>query len=361
VKVKGCFVGVVLFLASFCSIAFSQPGRYREAIELGVGWFLNNQNIGFLYYQYNTATKTYLARSHSLRELASLWAFAKTANFLNDQKLKAVSREGFAYFERFIRYDGRGDFYFLNITPESIKLAYSAFMILTLLEINHEKKDFYLKRFAKGIISMQNPDGSLRTLFYSDKQTGVNYYPGEALFALMSLYEYEKDQRYLAVARKAFDYYVRYWRKNKSFPFIPWQTRAYCKLYYATGREEIADFVFEMSDYFISQHLAPDNRDAFKFPRGISTAVYLEGINAAWKLAEIRNDSGRLERYNSFIRQGMDFVLSLQIKNSDDEKTIGGFLSSPRSTKLRVDNNQHALMALMEACESGVLEPEGCK
>jgi len=142
---------------------------------------LNNQDESFLYYQYDAKEKQHPKKHHSLRETGALWSVAKLSNFLNDPRYDSLALKGFRYFEEHFEYDKEKDFYFVNITPNKIKLGYSAFMILTLLEIDHPRKEYYLDKFANGIMLMQKKNGSLRTFFYSNRSTGTDYYPGEAL------------------------------------------------------------------------------------------------------------------------------------------------------------------------------------
>lgn len=365
---KNINICIILIIALFIILTFhytirpskekSKENRYIRSIKLAGEWFLSNQNESFLYYQYLPFEKVHLNKHHSLREMGALWAIAKLSNYLGDSRYESLAQKGFRHFEKFFEYDEENDFYYVNITPKKIKLGYSAFIILTLLEIDHPKKEYYLDKFAKGIIFMQNRNGSLRTFFYSDRSTGIDYYPGEALFALMSLYEYKKEPRYLKIAQRAFRYYVRYWRKNRNTAFVPWQTRAYHKLYSATAKKEVADFVFEMNDYMLNQHNARQDCINFDFSRGIVTAVYIEGLNLAYGLAKELNDKKRVGCYANFIKEGSDFILSLQVINRGKfaKEAIGGFLQKPNSKTMRVDRNQHAAIALMKAYELGILK-----
>jgi len=359
-SIKGgiVFIAVALIILTCLSITgTAEESRYDKAVKLGGEWFLSNQNESFLYYRYNVSKKKHSKKSNALRQLGALWSISKLANYLGDPRYEALAHRGFRHFEKHFKNDKKYDFYFLNIKPDKIKLGHSAFVILALLEMDHPKKEYYLDKFANGIISLQNTDGSLRTFFYSERTTGVDYYPGEALIALMSLYEYKKDKRYLKVVENAFPYYVQYWKSNRNTAFVPWQTRAYCKLYKATQKKEVADFVFEMSDYMLNRHIQ-EGSSKFDFSKGIVTAVYIEGVNKAYELAEELGDKERAARYANFVKEGIDFIMSLQITDSDNftKKAIGGFLGSYKSKTTRVDRNQHAVMAIMESCESGVLK-----
>ena len=219
-----------------------------------------------------------------------------------------------------------------------------------------------MEKFANGIIHQQEDSGELLTFFYDDRDTGVDYYPGEALLALMSLYEYTGNEDYLNAVQKAFPYYVDYWRDEPNTAFVPWQTQAYYKLYQSTESEEVADFIFEMNDYMIKEHAEFDEVCGnFDFSSGIVTAVYVEGINHAYMLADELEDKDRKHCYKKFIKQGLGAVMDLQFPLDDQDEddygdaAFGGFFGSETGTKMRVDRNQHALMALMKATELGLV------
>jgi hypothetical protein len=195
----------------------------------------------------------------------------------------------------------------------------------------------------------------LKTLFYSDLDSGVDYYPGEALLAIMAMYEYTKNERYLTVAENALPYYVRYFRATKVPAFVPWHTRAYTKYVNATGNSQVAAYVLEMND-FITEYFKPVDCANFKFS-GISAAVYLESVVQAYGLAQKYGDARRLTCYGNFIDECAAYLLTLQVTDAQlfPAKAIGGFLSSPYSSIIRCDNTQHALMGLMDAYRSGLI------
>jgi len=329
--------------------------NYLESILLGSEWFLNNQNEDFLYYEYDPFSSTYFTSNHKLREMGGLWAITYIADFLNDERYDQLAQKGLTFFEPYFKEDVENDFYYVEINSES-KLGYSAFMILSIINIEHELKDVYLEKLAKGIVYQQQEDGSLNTYFNSVRNTGVDYYPGEALVALMSLYEYNGNEVYLETTEKAFPYYSDYWRDNKNTAFVPWQTRAYYKLYQANENEKVKDFVFEMNDYILSEHNPEKECKNFQYSGSVS-GVYLEGVNFAYDLAQRTGDKEREKCYKNFIEETADFLLTLQfpVSNEFPIEAWGGFIGSETSTTLRVDRNQHCVMALIDSYNLGLI------
>ncbi len=334
------------------------PADISVLSRLGGEWFLRNQNDNFLYYQYDIRSMKYSPSDAPIREMSSLWAVTRLAKYLHDDRFTRLADRGFAYFEKHFKSDTRDGFYYIDMGTGSPTLGETAFIVLALLGMKHPQKDFYIQKFARGMMSLQQPDGSFNTLYYSDKRSNdVDYFPGEALLAIMSLYEYQPKPEYLACVQKAFPYYVDYFRSTRNMAFVPWQSRAYQKLYGATRDRAVADFVFEMND-FVLQHYAPnDPSDKFNFGNGIATAVYLEGVNKACELARDVSDVVRQEAYTEFIRGGSDYILSLQLLDEPSLPTVavGGFIVDKNYRSLRVDQNQHAVMALMDSCDLGLL------
>ena len=348
-------VAILMFFS--LSSLLPSANKYVDAVRLGGEWFLNNQNEYFLHYQYNPYEGAHPELYHSLRSMGALWSITKLHDFTGDQRYSELADSGISHFEGYFNYDRDNDFIYVDITPDKLKLGYSAFMILSLLESEHPRKDYYMEKLARGIIYMQNEDGSLRTFFYSNRSTGVDYYPGESLLALMSLYEHTGERRYLETVEKAFPYYTDYWRNNRNTAFIPWQSRAYYKLFRETGNKSVSDFIFEMGDYMLDEYNPQGNCTGFDFSGGIVIAVHMEGVIQAHNLARDLGDHERTDCYASFIRECSDSMLSLQITDIEglEKEALGGFLGSQESETMRVDRNQHATMSLIEAYEAGIL------
>lgn len=312
----------------------------QDSIKNGGEWFLNNQNDNFLHYEYDYKNNAYTPDSHALRETAALWSIATLSNYLGDERYEILSQKGFSYFEEhFVEVN---DYIYVDI--ETPSLGYNAFLILALLEMEHHNKDIYLEKLANGILVLQQEYGKINAYFNSDSDANQQYYPGEALVALMSMYEYTGDERYLDATKKGFVYYKQFWREEPNIAMIPWHSRAYYKLYQATNNYEVADFVFEMNNALVKYY---DFGNCHFMFRG-SELVFVEGMNYALLLANEVNQPTSC--YHKFIRKATTKAMKKQIQS--DDITNGAF---PHST-LRIDHNQHALMALMDAKKYGIIQ-----
>mgnify|MGYP001585324592 CR=1 FL=1 len=76
------------------------------------------------------------------------------------------------------------------------------------------------------------------------------------------------------------------------------------------------------------------------------------GLNA---LAKELNDTARADCYANYVREGLGYQLPLQVIGPGNESAaLGGFRGG--DGKLRVDRTQHAVSAIMGACDAGRAE-----
>jgi len=339
-----------------------------ERIALAKTWFINNINnrTERLQYMYYPSSDKYSSSNNYVRQLATLWSITKLKDFFQDSSFDNLIKETLNYY---LDYSVCiEDYSFIMISNEA-KLAYNAFLILSLLHVpDYPDNKKWLTLLAKGIISLQNIDGSFNTYFVSDRNTGIDYYPGEAMLALIKLYNKTGERTYLDSVYKAFYYYRRYWRNNKNTAFIPWHSQIYFLLYKEIKDPQIKDFVFEMNDWLINNYQIYS--DAYVdeiggFPKGNprnSTSSYLEGITDAYLLARDIEDNLYINKYQNAIRLGVRFILLTQYTEDNafyienQKRALGGFRHSLISNTQRIDYTQHAIMALMKIYNNGILD-----
>jgi len=340
-----------------------------KRITLAKTWFINNVNnkTKRLQYMYYPSLDEYSSTNNHVRQLATLWSITKLKDFLQDSSFDDLIKETINYY---LDYSVKTDKNYSYIMIENkAKLAYSAFLILSLLHVSdYLDNNKLLTSLAKGIISLQNVDGSFNTYFVSERNTGIDYYPGEAMLALMKLYNKTGNKTYLDSVYKAFHYYKEYWRKNKNTAFIPWHTQVYFLLYNEVKDPEIKDFIFEINDWLVNRYQI--RNDIYKdkiggFPQNNprnSTSSYLEGIADAYLLARNTEDNFHLIKYRKAIRLGVRFIILTQYTENNafyignQKRTLGGFRHSLISNVQRIDYTQHAIMALMKIYDYKALD-----
>lgn len=342
-----------VFLIS-CSYTINDTPDYDLRMQEMSKWFINNKDSNFIYYD-NDPYRIFLQNYHPLRELLALWSIYEYLNYVEDSKLRNLANDGLEYFLKNSKYDPSEDFFYINVNSERISLGQSAFMLMALIQSNHPKKEYYIEKFSNGILSLQNEDGSFNTFFYSERKDEQEYYPGQAMLSLISLYEYTGDTRYLDSVNRAYKYYSNYWRQSKSIAMISWHSQALYIFYQKNKQTEIAQFIFEMNDY-ISAAYTQDNCTTFKFSN-LQAPVLLEGMNKAYVVAKQLNDTERTFCYGNFIRDASNFTLNLQVMEANmfNKKDLGGIRISKHSDYITCDNVGHALNAIVGAKETGII------
>ncbi len=332
-----------------------------ERLELAGRWFLNNVNAetGLGEYEYRPSTDSYSPKSNDVRMLATAWSMAELQNFLGNQAFAGPIK---SCADRYLAGKRERDGITYIEAGGKAPIALNAFVILLLLGARRDGDDGpLLAALADALVGQQQDDGAFRTYFFSDRATGVDFYPGEAMLALMLLHARTGEAAYRTAVERAFPYYRAYWRGNRNTAFVPWHSQALRELYRVDKDPDIAGFVFEMNDWLIDTHQVFDSRypdEIGGFPPGLprfSTGPYLEGINDAYEIAVETGDEAHAAKYRQSIRKGVRFLFQLQITErnafylKNPARAIGGCRKSLVRNEQRNDFTQHAVLALIKA------------
>ena len=258
----------------------------------------------------------------------------------------------------------------------SAKLGAMALAALAALEIGGDNQ-FTAQRagLTRGIDALSLPNGRFRTFLYPEGRAddNQNFYSGEALLYWAHLHRHDRE----ALPAERFyhhaDHYKVHFRKAPNPAFVPWHTMARCMMLEteAVRNSDSVDFVFAMNDWLLPMQQwetapYPDlrgrfydpQRPQFGPPHASSTGVYLEGLVKAWRLARWIGDEKRATTYAVAIRRGIRSLSQLQIRINDAETDLwyvtkrshayGGLRTTEWDNRIRVDNVQHGLMALLD-------------
>ena len=346
-------------------------GALMDRLRPASQYFRNNINseTGRLMYEYLPDEDRYEeSGSSEIRFVAASWAMAALQNQLGGDDLSPMINNMLNYYLKDMKCDADeafGDYCVLD--ADGGKIANNAFILLTLIEFPvYPNSEDIKKKLAAGLLCQQKDDGALLTSFNSDGESGKDYYPGEAMLALMRYYQETGDPKYLNAVQKAFPYYSNYWRGNKNTAFVPWHTQAYKILYDVTRSKTIAEFIFEMNDWIVMNEQVHESlyKDEIggmpKSSPRFSTSVYVEGINDAYAVAVAERDQKRTVRYRDAIKNGMRFILLTQYVHSNsyylpnEERAYGGFRYSLTKNNQRIDFTQHAVFAILKSLENGL-------
>ena len=287
------------------------------------------------------------------------WVFARAGNTLERSDLSAASCKIIERLLNTLTDNEQGCW--LETDEESApSVAEVSFLLLALLErpADDESRSVIPKLVATlwssidrhgRIITHRPPSESPEA--YQD------YSPGQALLALGVAAAAGQAEVNEDALRRAFHFYRHRFRYRRHFGQVSWLMQAFAWWWHATVDSQFSEFVFEIGDWvlgyqqektggFVNDH-QPD-------APGYTTALYLEGIAAALKLAATRDDAARREKYLDSITRGFRFLNRLIIQQRDacilpnPTLAIGGLRQSIHRSEVRVDFVQHSLSAILE-------------
>lgn len=144
-----------------------------------------------------------------LRHCGTIWAMLDVYRTIgcSEETLSAARRAGAYLLDQYLRFDHDIDAVCIS-EDNSIKLGGNGLAILALLSLSEATGDQYILhtavRLGEYIIANRAPDGDFihKKFFKSQKISAFrsDYYTGEALLALLALYEKTRDAKWLDIA-----------------------------------------------------------------------------------------------------------------------------------------------------------------
>lgn len=321
--------------------------------------------------------------------MASL-ALCKIAKYRDDPKISEKAVLNIRYnLQSTYRLDGlRG----IIDDNGKIKLGAMAFAVLSLRE-HVTQTDFtsIAQSLLDSIDSMWQSSGRFQTFLSPPNRDDChNFYPGETLLLWAEVYRENRDPQMLARFAKSVEYYQAWHQSNRNPAFVPWHTQAYWLMWSQLVSEttngdhpsvemnfldSLRDAVFQMNDWLIEMQQwddapAPDMMGRFYSPdnpygppHASSTAVYLEGLIDAYQLARRVGDQSRQWLYRTAVQRGFRSIAQLTIKEDSDafyvrdkKRFLGGITTTEYDNRIRIDNVQHSLLAVIKAIRCGILQ-----
>lgn len=223
-----------------------------------------------------------------------------------------------------------------------------------------------LARLASWMLSVQEESGEF-SIHKLDLSTGEvddlvsEYYPGEALFALVRLYQLDGDPRWLDAAERGAAWLIEVRDGELSDDELShdhWLLYALNELHRERPRALYVEHALRLARVIASSQNRdpefPDWRGSYyRPPRSTPTATRSEGLCAAWELARrvARNEAAA--EILEAARLGVDFQYQLQFRPEstlylpDPERALGGFPRSLTNFEVRIDYVQHNLSSLL--------------
>ncbi|MDX1385984.1 MAG: hypothetical protein R3257_00235, partial [bacterium] len=344
-------------------------------LKLMRDWYLNNMEpSGKMTYLYRSNVDR-KSRTHNnmIRQFMTTLALFRLGNYLQDPALLQAAEKNLEYnLNTFMKVEEDKKIAYIYFRKKA-KLGAAAFALMSVLESkSHPQREKLISYFLNFIIGLQQPNGSFKTFYLPvARNDNHNFYPGEAMLALMTLYETntKKYSHIPEVIRRAFGHYRKFFRNKPNPAFVPWQTMALYRYYQLKKDPEVAKFILEMNDFLIEIQNTPKSvktpekdsmgrffdpkKRQYGPPHASSTAIYSEGLVDAYRLAQDLKDSQRSQDYAYAIKWGLRSLLQLQytLDNTyylpNKRATVGALHTTVTNGNTRVDNTQHSTMAIL--------------
>ena len=343
----------------------------RQALRAAAGYMKHSVDTeGRFAYSYRPDTDTLSHRYNILRHAGTVYAMLELYELADDAKLMAAAQRALDYLVKRCRscpclagaacVEEKG----------FVKLGGNALALIALakyFEVTSDRRYLPLmKQLARWIQWVQREDGSFdrQKVRYADcHDTGFvsDYYPGEAILAMLRLYAIDGDERWLDVAEGGAAYLVetRDFRKDLArLSHDHWLLYALHELGRYRPRPAFDRHALRIAEAIMhAQNLSPQYPDwrgsFYRPPRSTPTATRVEGLAAAYRIA-VRNGKVELsERIFSAITEGIRFQLQTQlgpesvlhVKNP--ARALGGFRRSLTNYGIRIDYVQHNISSLI--------------
>ena len=345
------------------------------AVSRGLRFLVKHQQEdGSFLYKYYPAKDRPRHDVNIVRMAGTTWSVGRAARLTGDKAGVEAYEKALAFMKKHIRYLNLDRDYPYIIYKGRPPLGAAALLVLALVEGPEDKERLELARgLARSMLTLQEESGRFRTFFPPiESDANQDYYPGEALLALMTLYKATGDDTYLDAVKKAFEFYPGYFERHavdgKRMSFCPWQTAANYELYKVTRNDDHYIFCKRMTDWVLThQYREPmlpwsDYLGGFSFGfrgmPGFSTATFSEGVVDGYRAAKLAGDELSIKKYRDALALSIPFVMRLQVRLRDTyfmprpDKAVGGFRAALSFTECRCDYAQHAIVALMKFMEA---------
>jgi len=364
-------------LSPFYSLKTLEAEEVDRRLHLLGDWFLSNLseggNLPYLFVpSLGRQAKAKNPRHYWVRQWMATWFFQRLANFIDEPDFRQAALKNLTKnLERTLKIEEDREIAYIRYGGEA-DLGCASGALMSLLESRHPERAKLIRYLANFILGQQEANGKFRTFYLpADRDDNQDFYPGEAMLALMILYEKDPKAHLQIPERmdKAFRYYRDHFRAHPNPAFVPWQTEALYKLFQAQKNREVADFIFEMNDFLVKVKKVPEGVSRFEEleslgrlydpsePRPKASIVsggHTEGMTDALTLAVELQDRERVKAYSQALRLWLSLLFRLQYTSENSfyvpqqKAVLGAFRISETDNNVQVDNNQHGGNALLK-------------
>ena len=376
------------------NLAIGSP--YLEAAVMGGLYLVNCQRSdGSFNYYYYPGKDEYSTSDNMLRQLGTTYSILLLYKHYPEHIFLETGELAMKYVEKHVDHIDSETAHILH--DGDSKLGGTALAILCYVMFEKVADLRYrdtLDALGNFIISSQMGSGEFDNYYMMDGKIPAegdeyyhkhtDYYPGEAFLALSFLYEHTREEKYKECWDRAFDHYYDYYGGSygRYTPFSPWAVGAALIMYefdyderYVNMSESMAGSVLTGQDQYPADFEIPEYVGGFYYSRykryvndpvncSESDREYQPRANTASKIEPPMDHYWMMERYGlpgnrEVYRERMElacrFLGNLQYNGTDakefpsSKKAYGGVPGGVSDPNIRIDFNQHAMVAWIKA------------
>jgi hypothetical protein len=363
-----------------------------RAVLLGASWLTRmNQAQGRFLHAYDPALRQPIPGDHDLRQARAALALAQCAKFSGDEKQGALASQAILALLAATKIDAADPNCRipLPLAPSCNRVGLAALLALSIYELPtpDPKLVAEAERLCTFLRKQCRPDGSVH---YTEgatgdplklDPTGINEYPGAALFAVLVGNRIQPAAWKTDVVIKGLAYYRAQFKVSPHPLFAAALSPVCAELYHQTKSNDAATAIFEMNDWLCGLQIAPTDPRSPQWaggfrsyrdgkltddPPGAEVGLYVQSLALAYQINRHVPDLARNERYKAALLESTRFICSLQYLESNTrhfENTfrahmlIGGFHLSQVDGTLRIDATGTAIIGLLAFLSSGAEKP----
>jgi len=319
----------------------------------------HQRDDGTLYFRYLPHQDVLYEGGDLPRTAHGAWVLRRAGTVLEDGELAAAGRRLVDYLRPLVDAGEEGGAW-LRREGEAESVAEVSFLLLALCAGPRSDGD---RRLAEGLARAlwRRVDRHGRVRTHRDERAGgeahQDFAPGQLLLALAAACEAGLSAVDEETLRRAFRRYRHRFEVRPKSGMASWHMQAFSRWWRLSGDGAHAAFVYAIADWLLDFQEAKSGGflgDLQPGGPGYTSALFLEGLGAAVRLAEAAAEGERARRYRRAYDRGLAFVDGLVMQESmagllpNPPWAIGGLRQSHLNDEVRIDFVQHGLSAVLE-------------
>jgi hypothetical protein len=351
--------------------------------QRGGDWLFRMNDVdGRFLSGFNPALNLDIEGIHFLSQAGAAFTLARIARLTKEERYAARATQAIILLLGETTTDAKDARIRYTSLPSALlnRLGSAGLLILAVNELPAPQKDVLdqSEQLCNFIRTQVRSDGSLNCSEAADSSKAIaSQREAEVVSAAQALYGLAISQRHrpaswkIEVLRGACSHYSTNWKNQKSIPCLPFLAGAFSESFQQSKETLFADCIFQMCDWLAGlqfERLDPihpdwwggfmacqDGKSVSQSP-DITTASAAEALVEGCRLAQLKADPKRHERYKSTVELALQFVTRLQYSQANTKhfadwyraKLLGGFHASQQDGTLRLEYAQHAVSALSQ-------------